>query len=128
MRLTVLLRRQVAWIALCAVTFAGIAPAISQWVASSTGTTWVEICSSAGIKRVALGSDKAPVPVGDHGGTTHCPFCRLQNDLPAAPPFTVTLFRVAEAEDQKPQLPVATPVHTKSAWPPALSRAPPQIS
>jgi len=128
MQLTAILRLQVTWLALCAVTLASISPAISQWIASSSGTTWVEICSSAGIKRVALDSDKAPVPAGDHGGTTHCPFCRLQNDLPAVPPSSITHIQVVEAQEQKPPIPVASAVHTRPAWPSALSRAPPQIS
>ena len=128
MRLTALLRRQVTWLALSAVTFAGVAPAISQWVASTTGTLWVEICSTAGVKRVALDAGKAPAPAEEHGGKTHCPFCRLQSDLPAVRTASAALFPMAEAQDRHLPSFITSPALTRPVWPSALSRAPPRTS
>jgi len=54
--------QQATSLALCVVLFGALAPAISHSLASATGSTWVEICSVTGPKRMMLdtGSPLAP--------------------------------------------------------------------
>jgi len=129
MRMTVSLRQRAAWLALCATVFASIAPVISHWFASSRGQAWVEICSATASKRVALQTGSAPLPAGDHDGTTHCPFCRLQNDLPLCPPSNIAFIVVAAPDDgDAARAPEAPPARGRLLWTIALSRAPPLFS
>lgn len=128
MRMTAYWRRQVTWIALCAVTFSAIAPAISHWIASAADSTWNEICSASGIKRVALDAQSTPVPVDERGSIQHCPFCRPQTDLAILPPSDVALGILAVAQGDARWTPRTQPLHVKRLWAPALSRAPPYLS
>lgn len=128
MRITAHLRRQVTWLALCAVTFVAIAPAISHWIAASTGLTWVEICSVSGPKRVALDTGSTPAPTEDHASTSHCPFCRLQNHLPALPQSDIALVILTAVQGDTPSAQDTLPLRTKPLWAQALSRAPPAFS
>jgi len=128
-RLTHSLRRQVAWLALCAVAFAAVAPSVSRWAVSSAGWTWVSICGASGVKRIALETGPAaPAPSDKHGGGTHCPFCRLQDHLPVLPPVDLALFLPAAAQSDEPSAFDIQPVRARPLRAPALSRAPPASS
>ena len=125
MRISVGLRQQITWLALCAITFVAIAPTISHWIAASTGLPWVEVCSASSIKRIAFDTGSTPAPTDDHNGTTHCPFCRLQNHLPVLPTIDAALFQFTPIHDHVRTVFGTSPLYHKHFWMLALSRAPP---
>lgn len=120
-------RARILWIALLAVLLGSIAPSVTSFAASTFGRTWIEVCTSTGTVMVAVDADEAPAGQGQHAGV-HCPYCRLQQDLPAianAPGVLVLADGSVRGVPQSlsPTPPVAAPV-----WPAHHSRAPPQIS
>ena len=121
-------RRRLAWLAFCAVAFASVAPTLGQWLAASSGTTWVEICTATGFKRVALDMGEVPAPTDDHADATHCPYCRLQNDMPTVEQATIVLFIATVARDTHRPPAEASPLPPVRPWPAARSRAPPRFS
>ena len=125
MQISARLRQQVTWLALCAIAFVAIAPTVSHWIATSTGFPLVEICSVSNTKRIALDTGSTPTPTGDHNGTPHCPFCRLQQHLPALPTADAVFFQLAPIHNHVQSAFDTSPLHHKHFWTLALSRAPP---
>jgi len=78
------IRLRITWLTLCAVFFGVVAPSVSHGLASSTGKLWVEVCSPAGTRRVALDIDPSKTPSHVHA-SADCPFCLLQGDNPTPP-------------------------------------------
>ena len=76
-------RRFTAWLAMCVMVFAALAPTVAQaMVAASDDGQWVEVCSASGMVwlkadgvEAASGasSDQDDNTVGDMG--SHCPWC-----------------------------------------------------
>ncbi|HUL96125.1 MAG TPA: DUF2946 domain-containing protein [Usitatibacter sp.] len=123
------LRRRISWMALWAVMFAALAPAISHWVAARTGQAWGEICSAAGIQRVAIDQDSKPSPSGGHEFESgHCPFCRVQDHLPVLLTPVFALVVLSAIRRCALSAPLSQPPRAISFWAPALSRAPPSLS
>jgi hypothetical protein len=121
------LRRRVAWLALCAVLFGAAAPSVSRWLAATRpGQTWVEVCSVGGTKRIALDDGESKAPAGDAGGE-HCPYCRLQSDLPVAllPTHEVVLAATRGESVAWAATPALRP---RTVWAAHRSRAPPARS
>lgn len=128
MPLTKRLRRWIVQAALFAVTFLAVAPTISHWVAATTRMAWVEVCTTAGVKRVAVQAGEAPAPADPHGAGTHCPFCRLQGDQPLDLAPQLALLAVPDLAHIAPDAPYAPPPRAARPWAPSLSRAPPPLS
>jgi hypothetical protein len=120
-------RAAAAWIALCAIVFAAVAPSVSRALAASGDAMWVEVCTSDGLKRVALDAGSSKTPPAAHAGAD-CPFCRLQAHVPVIPAPDYTLLFL------NPDRPVAIPRLTEASCRSAiarglaLSRAPPSCS
>lgn len=121
------IRAHLLWIAVLAVLWGALAPSLSSWIGSAQGKTWIEVCTSTGTKLIALETDDVPAKSSVHTGD-HCPYCRIQQDLPAiahAPGVLVladgSVRRVLQPQEVTQPLPAAV-------WPAHRSRAPPSFS
>lgn len=121
-------QNRILWIATFAVLFGSVAPSLTNWLASSTGQAWVEVCTSTGTQLLALDADQAPEKQKPPHTGDHCPYCRLQQDLPAvahAPGVMV----LADGSVRGVPFPAApAPLRAAALWPAHLSRGPPQLS
>ncbi|MES2770801.1 MAG: DUF2946 family protein [Pseudomonadota bacterium] len=99
--------RSLVWLLLCALSFAALAPStagslvplIARWLGANQQTLWVNVCSVAGNRRVALNlavaqtSEQQNVVVQSRPSPRstpdllmpHCPLCLLQSALLALP-------------------------------------------
>ncbi|MFP5404940.1 MAG: DUF2946 domain-containing protein [Gammaproteobacteria bacterium] len=85
-----------AWLSVAAMLFASIAPAVAHAGRSSTapGDVLHEICTSFGVKRVALDVDRSsPSGGGDHR-SADCPFCLLHMAV-GPPPALIAILAPA---------------------------------
>jgi hypothetical protein len=86
-------RRRITWIALAALVYGALAPALANAMPAFAGKSWVEICSAAGVKRIAVDASQNPLG-GTHAPQKHCPYLQqLQHQhsivdaaLPNLPP------------------------------------------
>jgi hypothetical protein len=74
-------RRAVAWIACLALLFGALSPVVARMMlaAQPDSTTWLEVCTSTGMKRVAIdvgASTDGSLPDNAAVGA-ECPFCLL---------------------------------------------------
>ena len=121
------LRHSILWLTAAVLLFGSVAPSLTTFVGKNSGITWVEVCTTEGTKLVALESDVDSEKHGMHTGV-HCPYCRIQQDLPAiahAPGVLVladgSVRGVPVPAEPKQPLPAAV-------WPAHHSRAPPSFS
>lgn len=133
MHLSLQLRRQIARLALCAIAFAALAPAITHWLsASGTALAWAEICGATGLQRVALADPghAGSTPDSDSATNGHeqCPFCRLQHDLPLLPATTAGQVAGLAPRGTAPPALVAPALPSGSSWTHAPPRAPPALA
>ena len=121
-------RAIVSWIAILAVLMASLAPTISHAVGTSSPTSWADICTSTGAKRVSVDGDaagKSSIPGAAHL-LEHCPSCSLHADtlgMPPAPAATITVVLMPA------EVPAAF-LHaerTLDVWASAQPRAPPVL-
>ncbi|MYM88125.1 DUF2946 domain-containing protein [Rugamonas sp. FT82W] len=110
------------WIALLAVLFSALAPAVSSALAA---TDTVQVCTVDGYKIVKLpGADKGKAPASAKHAMEHCAFCSLHADahpLPGAPSVPLALDA---GRDTYPPLFYTAP-RTLHTWSAANPRAPP---
>lgn len=123
------LRTRILWIAALAVLFGSVAPSLTTFLVSSSGQAWIEVCTSTGTQLVAVDTGEAPDDQKNsiHTGV-HCPYCRLQQDLPAiahAPGVLVLADGSVRGVTHRPAL---TPPIAATVWPAHHSRAPPLFS
>ena len=121
-----LTRRLTAWIAMCAILLAALAPSVSHALATRDGKalSWMEICSSTGIKLVKTDKTSSPSQQHQAGCLEHCPFCSSHGnavDLPAS--YDLALPDVS-AGSLRPTLFHHSP-RPLFVWASAQSRAPP---
>ncbi|MBY0237703.1 MAG: DUF2946 domain-containing protein [Burkholderiaceae bacterium] len=88
------LYRQLAGWALCALTFAALAPTLSGWFAANSNTVWSEVCSATGTRRVAFDLGPSKAPATSQPGK-HCQYCQLLTKLPVLPGAPAALFLLA---------------------------------
>lgn len=122
-----LIRNRILWIAMLAILFGSVAPSLSTFVGKAVGKVWVEICTSTGTKFVALDGDEAPESGSLHT-SVHCPYCRLQQDLPAIAHAPGVLVLADGSVRRAPRPPALTPPLSAAVWPAHHSRAPPSFS
>ena len=117
-------RRLTVWIALLAMLAFALVPTLSRALAPAQGaSTWAEICTPQGMRRVAL-ADGDPAPTPASPSLDHCAFCGLSGDGPAPLPA---------AQPRLPQPPGCASVpsrHLQASrpqpeWRRAQARAPP---
>lgn len=119
--------RLTGWIAVLAILLASLAPSLSHALASSTGSNWVEICTTQGSKWIAAGEDGSERAPASAHVLDHCPYCSLHAPtlgLPPAGSLTQLPLRLAH---EVPRAFLAAP-RTQHAWVSAQPRAPPLFS
>lgn len=128
-------RPLIIWIAMLAVLMGTLAPSMTSLLATARGEIPLEICTTPYNRGAASllaqrAAQDAQSPI-DHtllhdGG--HCPYCRLQQEVPAMPhaPQPLVLATITSVRQALQLAPTPPPV--APAWPPQLSRAPPQLS
>jgi hypothetical protein len=120
-------RRLTAWIAVCAILLAALAPSISMAIAQGSNgvSPWGEICSvtaDAGTASGKAGSQPADIA----GHLKHCPFCSLHAGA-GLPPDVATAVAAPQGVALRPALFYQSP-RPLFSWAPAQSRAPPALS
>lgn len=128
-------RRLIAWLAMLALGWAALAPAMAQAVvAASDDAGWVQLCTTTGMVWVqsdgpgAAADGATPVvPASDDASTMNCPWCTLHGGADTfAPPSPVALPMPERLADMPPafyRAPTAS-----FAWAAQHSRAPPVAS
>ena len=108
-------RPLIIWIAMLAVLMGTLAPSMTSLLAAARGEIPLEICTT-------------PYNRGAASLRGHCPYCRLQQEVPAMPhaPQPLVLATITSVRQALQLAPTPPPV--APAWPPQLSRAPPQLS
>jgi hypothetical protein len=123
-------RRLNLWLAVLALAFSALAPAISHALARASGSEhWVEVCTAQGSRWVQLeeagpgapGSDTGEPLAGHHD---HCPCCPNGSQGMAPPPATAPLPLRLTLSEGPPQRFLTAP-RTAHVWRAALARAPP---
>lgn len=119
-------RRIVGWIAICAVLLQTFVPLVTHTRAAERSPLWVDVCSTDGIKRVALSvelSGEKPEPTVP-GKFPHCPYCvSSATSLGAPPPDRILVF--SSIERRHINAPIAVYIRARSVWRTPQSRAPP---
>lgn len=124
MLLTSRLQRWLAWWLLAVTLLGALAPTVSRARAAAqgqTGVTWMEVCTTQGMQRVAVDEPYAPAPptvVVDH-----CPLCVLSLDRQAPPVDPFVWQGLSQAPPVFDRVHASTPLTTRP-WA-VQSRAPP---
>jgi hypothetical protein len=92
--MTRLSRRLTAWLALFALLFSAAAPVLSATLAQPHAQSYAEVCTPAGIQRVAVG-DNVPAPAT--ADQKHCVLCLSGAAAGALPPSHLS-YGVPEAD------------------------------
>ena len=116
------------WIAMLAILFSALAPAVSHALAAASASIdTAEICTTNGYKLVKrIASDSSKAPASTKHGMEHCPFCTTHGGsdvLAATPPVLVA---PNGARDAYPSLFYTAP-HSQHAWSTANPRGPPPL-
>jgi hypothetical protein len=124
-------RSLTAWIALFAILLGAVAPALSHALSrfGDGGQRWVEVCTVAGTKLVAVpgASDEGQAGDVDVFPAERCPFCSTHGGAPALPAFPVMPFVLKGGADDFPLLYFHAP-RPLFVWAAAHPRAPPVLS
>jgi hypothetical protein len=124
-------RHLAAWIAGLAVLIGALAPTMARAMAASHGdaAAWTEICTGAGMVRVALPADSAPDESGSGSGVAgiDCPYCQTHADSFALPPAPRAVVPAAALFRALPELAYSSP-RPLFAWAASRPRAPPPVS
>lgn len=127
-------RRLIAWLAMLALGWAALAPAMAQAVvAASDDEGWVQLCTTTGMVWVQSGGPAAAdgstpaAPASDDAPTMNCPWCTLHGGADTfVPPAPVALPVPERLADMPPAF-YRAPT-TSFAWAAHPSRAPPVAS
>jgi len=135
------LRRRLSlltWFALAGVLALALLPTVSHALAFASGASgnsaWAEVCTTQGLKRVAVGTGlpieggdapaaPGPAPAAEHAAA--CPFCKLGADSPSLPtgPLAAPAAHLLRDLWQSPSCEQAPP--DRRVWAAAQPRAPP---
>lgn len=122
------LHSPVLWIAILAVLWGVLAPSLTNLLVLSSGKTWVEVCTSTGTKLAAIDVGEPDDQKSSIHTSGHCPYCRLQQDLPAVAHAPGVLVLADGSVRGVPMPPELTPRLLAAVWPAHYSRAPPHFS
>lgn len=92
--MTRLSRRITAWLALFALLFSTAAPVLAATLAAPHAQSYTEVCTPAGLQRVAVGD---PVPAPAAPDQKHCVLC-LAGSAAGALPTSNLSYGVPEAD------------------------------
>jgi hypothetical protein len=112
------------WIAMLAILFSALAPAVSHALAASTPSVLLEMCTIDGAK---TGDGSRQAPSKSMQGMEHCAYCLTHASSPALLPPAMSGFAVIGGHDHYPALfyTAPQPLHT---WSTAKPRGPPSRS
>lgn len=124
-------RTLTAWIALFAILLGAVMPAMSHALSRISGgeTRWVEVCTVAGTKLVAV-DDSTGDSKGDNPElfpAERCVFCATHGATAALPGPQVELFALEAGSDEFPRLYFHSP-RPLFAWIKSPPRAPPLLA
>ena len=130
-------RRLHAWLAIAAMLFAAMAPAVSRAMASGTDSLLIDVCSAGGVYYVQVPVAEAEryldSMLAGEGETddssvdslSSCPYCSSHTLGVGLPPLEPTVLLVAQGmRDAVPRLFLVAP-RPLFTWSPASPRAPP---
>jgi len=118
----------IAWIALLAVLFGALAPAVTHAMTpKGSPPQWLELCGANGIKRVQLPDDGTPQQPDLMQHMEKCPYCAAHASPQAFTPPEVFSFAVVGGHDLYPSLFHQAPTPLFS-WAAAKPRGPPATS
>lgn len=118
----------VVWIALLAVLFSALAPAVSHAMsAKGSPPQWLELCGVNGIKRIQLPDDGTPKQTDLMQHMEKCPYCAAHASPQALTPPLAFSFAVVGGHDLYPALFHQAPTPLFS-WAAAKPRGPPATS
>ncbi|NMG42782.1 DUF2946 domain-containing protein [Aromatoleum toluvorans] len=124
-------RTLTAWIALFAILLGAVMPAMSHALSRLSGaeTRWIEVCTVAGTKLVAVDGSAADNKGGnpDLHPVERCAFCATHGGTPALPAPQVMPFALQASADEFPQLYFHAP-RPLFAWLKSPPRAPPLLA
>ncbi len=121
--------RPIAWIALCALLLATLAPAVSAWVGDGarSGTVFAELCTDAGLVRVAVDDSGDDGPGTLRAGHGECPLCAAHTPALAGPIARAGVPVPPGLHEADPPEPTFRG-RARVAWSPAQPRAPPSAA
>lgn len=123
-------QRLLAAIAVLAMSFTALAPALANALGQSSPVMWVELCSAEGSKRVAVNAVGDTVDPTQQSAThvsEHCPFCHIEHSPVTLLPAPAPVVPQCTARAAFPALFYAAP-RPLHAWAPSRSRGPPVLS
>lgn len=110
-----------------AILLASLAPALSHALASATGTSWIEICSTQGSKWIKAGDDGSERSPASAHVVDHCPYCSLHAPTLGLPPAKHLAQLPLVLSHEVPLAFLSAP-RSLHAWVSAQPRAPPLFS
>lgn len=122
------MRSLVLRLAMAALLFGTFVPSLSTMLIDASGKTWVEVCTASGTQSVAVDAGDAPDESGQGLSGPHCPYCRLQQDLPAIAHAPGVLVLADGSVLSVPPVHASPPPPEDAPWPALRSRAPPHLS
>lgn len=125
-------RRPAFWLALiAALAMACLPTLVRALAASSDAPRWVQLCTSQGMRLVALDMDADPSAPASQapatGALDHCPGCLQHAPALGMPPAAFDIARLAARGAEPPLLFLHGP-RTLHAWRSAHPRGPPILS
>lgn len=121
-------RTWTAWIACAAIWLGALAPALAQASGGHGPSRWIELCTGAGMRLVAVDAHGQPAPAGTgQAGAAPMEPCAVCIGGPAGllPPGTTGLPSPAVAASRDAAAVAASPVPSRDGWPGAFPRGPP---
>lgn len=110
-----------------AILLASLAPALSHALASASGSSWTEICTTQGSKWIKAGEDGSERAPASAHVLDHCPCCSLQAPTLGLPPAK-HLARLPLGLSHEVPLAFLPAPRAPHAWVSAQPRAPPRVS
>ncbi|MFE8644299.1 DUF2946 domain-containing protein [Sphingomonas sp. NCPPB 2930] len=129
MRIGIVGKRILSWVACLAILMSSLAPAISHALRAGSGGNWIEVCSVTGSKlvRVDDGAGKTAPDLPSHNLLDHCPYCALHATAFAPPPAPMAGLPASALSFELPPLFLSAP-RTLHAWRTSRPRGPPALS
>lgn len=120
----------ILWIAILAILWGVAAPTLASVSGATASTLWVEVCTSDGTLLVAMPADEsrdgaANSSNSSHSAQNHCPYCRLQQDLPDIVHAPGVLVLADGSVRHTPRARPSNPPPATAIWAACHSRAPP---
>ncbi|WP_420714778.1 DUF2946 domain-containing protein [Roseateles sp. SL47] len=119
-------RTRILWLAMLAILWGVMAPSLTSGLARSTGTVWIEVCTSMGTQRIAVNDDDpSPSTENSRRAMSDCGYCRFQHHLPPIDPASHSGMLVSLPADDALPPAGGGRIPARHNWPAHFSRGPP---